>query len=460
MAWKLVFLSVFLLLSNTVLGKYFTDDARLGQDPSIPVVSTYGYLLGGFFVGFGTRMGNGCTSGHGICGMARLSKRSIVAVCTFMTSAFATASVVAPNNQAFAAGTAWLRTDTVPILYNRWLGFAISMLIVVPSCCGLFNLWKTSRNSHVVHISNCSLTAGCTSGSSCPKEVSSFQACCDGGKQSIHEHDFDPSGLTVAEEHSLEYGTFEIPPSTDCKVVAITEGNDEGPVVDHTMPEPEKKATQGDIETPINRGDMECCPTNGSIPTQEGISVVTSSKDTTTAADLGNNNNNNTPTRDDSVLKLLPSALASALFAVGLAVSEMVLPSKVLGFLNLFTVSMGTYDPTLLTVMIGGCIVSMISYQFVKAYSLIPSNFTRRDALLLDRPLLANKFSIPCNRTLDGPLIGGAFCFGIGWAIAGLCPGPAMFLAASGAKPVLAFWWPMFLVGSFLAQWIKERRDQ
>ena len=58
------------------------------------------------------------------------------------------------------------------------------------------------------------------------------------------------------------------------------------------------------------------------------------------------------------------------------------------------------------------------------------------------------------------PLIGGALCFGIGWALAGLCPGPAMFLAASGTKPVLAYWWPMFLVGSFVAEWLINQRSR
>jgi uncharacterized membrane protein YedE/YeeE len=50
--------------------------------------------LGGFLVGFGTRLGNGCTSGHAVCGIARFSIRSIVATCTFMISGFATVFVI------------------------------------------------------------------------------------------------------------------------------------------------------------------------------------------------------------------------------------------------------------------------------------------------------------------------------------------------------------------------------
>jgi hypothetical protein len=127
-----------------------TNDERLGDDPSIPVISVYGYLLGDAFVGFGTRLGNGCTTGHGICGLARLSKRSIVAVCTFMASAFCTAALTAPDNQAFSKGTEFLRTDTVPTFFHRWLGFGISMPIVLSTFFALYyNLvWKKSSQEN------------------------------------------------------------------------------------------------------------------------------------------------------------------------------------------------------------------------------------------------------------------------------------------------------------------------
>lgn len=65
-AWKLTFLASFALFSSLVLGRHFAQDERIGYTDSIPVVSTWGYLVAGFFVGFGTRLGNGCTSGHGM----------------------------------------------------------------------------------------------------------------------------------------------------------------------------------------------------------------------------------------------------------------------------------------------------------------------------------------------------------------------------------------------------------
>ena len=154
MTWKLVFLSTFLLISNTVLGAYFTDDQRLGKDAGLPVVSTYGYLLGGAFVGFGTKLGNGCTTGHGICGMARLSKRSFVAVTTFMLAAVAAANLTAPENKVFSNGTRFLRTDKVPELFNRWLGFGITCFFLIPTVIALNNLWLSRPSANPLQNAN------------------------------------------------------------------------------------------------------------------------------------------------------------------------------------------------------------------------------------------------------------------------------------------------------------------
>lgn len=69
--------------------------ALLVRTPEVVVTSSVPLLIvAGLLVGFGTRLGNGCTSGHGVCGMARLSPRSIVATATFMTSAAATVFIL------------------------------------------------------------------------------------------------------------------------------------------------------------------------------------------------------------------------------------------------------------------------------------------------------------------------------------------------------------------------------
>lgn len=64
-------------------------------------------------------------------------------------------------------------------------------------------------------------------------------------------------------------------------------------------------------------------------------------------------------------------------------------------------------------------------------------------------------FSVPTNKTIDSNLIIGEALFGLGWGFAGLCPGPAMFLAFAGYPNVLLRWWPSFFVGSYLGEQIK-----
>ena len=90
--WKYVFVASFIGAANGYLllvDPHALQDEALTSSPSI-----VGYSLAGLLVGFGTRLGNGCTSGHGICGLARLSRRSFAAVGTFMATAMATASLL------------------------------------------------------------------------------------------------------------------------------------------------------------------------------------------------------------------------------------------------------------------------------------------------------------------------------------------------------------------------------
>lgn len=99
--------------------------------------------------------------------------------------------------------------------------------------------------------------------------------------------------------------------------------------------------------------------------------------------------------------------LAGMLFGGGLAVSGMADPRRVRGFLDLF----GSWDPTLAFVM-GGAVLAMgIAWRFQARMA---------------KPMAAYRFSLPTSRELDPRLVGGAALFGIGWGIAGLCPGPAI----------------------------------
>lgn len=93
--WKLCFIAAFALTTKlyvTLIDPDALNDERLGYAPNIPIVSPLGFIVGGFLVGFGSRLGNGCTTGHGICGLARLSLRSFTAVMSFMATGILSAT--------------------------------------------------------------------------------------------------------------------------------------------------------------------------------------------------------------------------------------------------------------------------------------------------------------------------------------------------------------------------------
>jgi uncharacterized membrane protein YedE/YeeE len=88
MGWRWLF------ILGMVLGGGLYEYGLAPQSTPTSTFAPWGMILGGFLVGFGTRMGSGCTSGHGVCGLGRLSLRSLVAVLTFITTAMLTVFVV------------------------------------------------------------------------------------------------------------------------------------------------------------------------------------------------------------------------------------------------------------------------------------------------------------------------------------------------------------------------------
>jgi uncharacterized membrane protein YedE/YeeE len=120
------------------------------------------------------------------------------------------------------------------------------------------------------------------------------------------------------------------------------------------------------------------------------------------------------------MVKVLASLVAGTLFGIGLTISQMINPAKVLGFLDIA----GDWDPTLAFVMGGGLLVALPGYYLAR----------KRGSALLGGPL-----SIPTNRTIDAKLIIGSVIFGVGWALAGLCPGPAIAGLSSGATSSFIF---------------------
>ena len=128
--------------------------------------------------------------------------------------------------------------------------------------------------------------------------------------------------------------------------------------------------------------------------------------------------------------------VAGAFFGAGLAISGMADPQRVRGFFDLF----GNWDPTLAFVM-GGAILPMALAWRVQ----------RR----LSKPLAAPRFSLPATARLHPRLVAGAAIFGIGWGIAGLCPGPAIADLALAPLPALTFLAAM-LVGMTLYRLVSQ----
>ena len=120
-------------------------------------------------------------------------------------------------------------------------------------------------------------------------------------------------------------------------------------------------------------------------------------------------------------MRILISLASGLLFGLGLTVSDMIDPARVLAFLR---VASGAWDPTLAFVM-GGALVPMAIAWAV----------SRR----LRAPTFGDSFPGPASTTIDARLLGGAALFGAGWGLVGFCPGPAFAALTLGGVPVLIF---------------------
>ncbi|MDD5577655.1 MAG: YeeE/YedE family protein [Methylobacter sp.] len=118
-------------------------------------------------------------------------------------------------------------------------------------------------------------------------------------------------------------------------------------------------------------------------------------------------------------MQLLIAFISGLMFGVGLIISGMTNPAKVIGFLDLA----GAWDMSLALVMIGAILVGLIAFHI---------------AAKRPKALLGDLMRLPTARQVDLRLIGGALVFGVGWGLAGYCPGPALVsIISGGSKPVI-----------------------
>ena len=135
-------------------------------------------------------------------------------------------------------------------------------------------------------------------------------------------------------------------------------------------------------------------------------------------------------------MPVFTAALAGLVFGLGLILSGMADPRKVLGFLDLA----GPWDPSLALVMLGAIAVGVVGFAMAR----------RRSTSLLSLPMI-----LPTTRSIDQRLVGGSLLFGIGWGIAGFCPGPA--LVALGMGEIKA---ALFVVAMLLGMAVFELAER
>jgi len=126
---------------------------------------------------------------------------------------------------------------------------------------------------------------------------------------------------------------------------------------------------------------------------------------------------------------IFTAMLSGLMMSLGLIISGMINPAKVIGFLDVF----GHFDPTLAFVMAGALIVTSIGFRLIGC----------------SKPVLCECFDLPKKNKIDAPLVLGSALFGIGWGLAGFCPGPALVGAGLGLSKAMIFVFFM-LIGMFL----------
>jgi hypothetical protein len=130
--------------------------------------------------------------------------------------------------------------------------------------------------------------------------------------------------------------------------------------------------------------------------------------------------------------------LCGAVFGAGLGIAQMTDPRKVLNFLDLA----GAWDASLLFVLGGAVVFAFAGYRVV---------------LRRARPSFDDRFHLPTSTSVDAALVGGAVLFGLGWGLAGYCPGPA--IASLGLRNPEALWFiPALMLGALAQRWRERRR--
>lgn len=141
-------------------------------------------------------------------------------------------------------------------------------------------------------------------------------------------------------------------------------------------------------------------------------------------------------------MPLFAQFLIGLLFGSGLVVAGMSNPEKVLNFLDIAAIATDSWDPSLAIVMAAGVAVTFLGYKLV---------------LRRKRPVFDTRFHLPHARDINVPIVVGPAVFGIGWGLAGFCPGPAFTAVGTGSLHAVLFVLAM-MAGMVAARWLALRQ--
>ena len=309
--------------------------AAMPHEPMVPLAQA---ALAGFLVGVGSSLGNGCTSGHGICGNARLSPRSMAYTCVFMLFGFGAATLAGTNAALGIAEASALRNVAYPAAASlaHWAALAAA---AVAAFAALGFLASGNRGSSTAR----------TRGRGSSGKTG------DAGLDPILVSESDTVGATTNAQR-----TFNNERSTN---------------VQRRLPSARQKK-----------------------------------------------------------LDVVSDFVVGAIFGAGLVVSGMIHPAKVSGFLS---ATSAAWDPSLALVMGGALALCVPGFALVRK--------------TVKSPACAADFSTPTATRIDAKLAVGGMCFGIGWGIGGICPGPAVVALASGVNPLPVAAWLASMVAGIAA---------
>lgn len=443
------------------------------------VQSFFGYPLilfplAGFLVGFGTQLGSGCTSGHMICGVARLSPRSIVATATFCLVALGIVKArsvdIIRRHYDLPLSPPGYGFPFVKVTVPSWdtgVGLAVAVVVIVAIyiTLGIFG-WKLKEKMRKTSKLDEYTLLTCES-------VQSVKGAQSKSKSNDNKND-KPEQKQNANGAAKNYDTMKVETvAENSEYIKTTEfskkvahddsvdtndANETNGATDHNGNTNGSTSDSGEAEDNEQDNTLEQSVTNKSdvnleerpnqsyaeqSQKQEQKQEENNSQDQDNqCGDEGPEDYEEDTTPSNFAMVLLICFFNAFVFALGLGFSGMTKPQKVAGFFDFFQEG---WDPSLFCVAGFAVLPAIIVFQA----------FILRQEKQGYKPLYCNQYHLPKSKKITPQLVIGAILFGLGWGMAGLCPGPTI-TNLTDWRP--EFWlWTIGMVCGFYTNTAREK---